>query len=386
MGEPWLSVPVLSKTIVSTSASFSMWPPLLIRMPLRAAHVIEDSNAVGAATRMPVPKSTITNDRKRFKSRVSRVVEARPSVGMTRRSPKRSAWFCIRVSPRGAESTSRAICPAVVSVPTLAARSVNCPSRRIVSRTKKKATKKPLVKKQRGTSVGSIATNLHEGSRSEYLAQYVFSSFGTAVPVPRQEDTGLDIYCTLLERDGPLAWPRAYYSVQVKSTMEPWTFASPDSVRWIIEHPLPIFLCIVLKAEPRILIYPTTPRFAAWILPLHKNHLALIPGTEKRAQPIKTSWEVGSSFELKAPILNFTIQEALDDTFRARLVDVLKLWIRYDMDNIFRIKCGIHHFRAPCEYETNSADVTNGESWFGGPFSEQSRAVQAPTFSAKSRS
>jgi hypothetical protein len=243
---------------------------------------------------------------------------------------------------------------------------------RATSRTKKTATKKPLVKKQRVASVGSIAANLHEGSRSEYLAQYVFSSFGTAVPVPHQEDTGLDIYCTLLERDGPRAWPRAYYSVQVKSRMEPWTFASPESVRWIIEHPLPIFLCIVLKAEARILIYPTTPRFAAWILPLHKNHLVLIPGTEKRAQPIETSWEVGSSFELKAPILNFTIQEALDDTFRARLVDVLKLWIRYDMDNIFRIKCGIHHFRAPYEFETNSADVTNGESGFGGPFSEQS--------------
>jgi hypothetical protein len=113
----------------------------------------------------------------------------------------------------------------------------------------KKANEKTLVKRQRRTSVGSVATNLHEGSRSEYLAQYVLSSFGTAVPVPHQEDTGLDIYCTLLEPDGPRAWPRAYYSVQVKSTMEPWIFSSPESVRWIIEHPLPIFLCIVLKAE-----------------------------------------------------------------------------------------------------------------------------------------
>jgi hypothetical protein len=44
----------------------------------------------------------------------------------------------------------------------------------------KKVVKKPLAaKKQRGASVGSLAINLHEGSRSEYLAQYVFSSFGT---------------------------------------------------------------------------------------------------------------------------------------------------------------------------------------------------------------
>jgi len=53
--------------------------------------------------------------------------------------------------------------------------------------------------------VGSLAYNLHEGSRSEYLAQYVFSSFGTAIPVPHQEDSGIDIYCTILEREGQRA-------------------------------------------------------------------------------------------------------------------------------------------------------------------------------------
>jgi hypothetical protein len=88
--------------------------------------------------------------------------------------------------------------------------------------------------------------------------------------------------------------------------------------RWIIEHPLPIFLCVVNKAEARILVYLTTPRFAAWILPLHKDRLELIPGTATKAQPIVTSWEEGSSFQLNAPILDFTIQQALDDTFRAQ--------------------------------------------------------------------
>jgi len=237
---------------------------------------------------------------------------------------------------------------------------------------KKKAVKKRLATKQRKTSVGSIPPNLHEGSRSEYLAQYVFSSFGTAVPVPHQEDTGLDIYCTLLEREGRRAWPRAYYAVQVKSNMEPWIFDSEESVRWIIEHPLPIFLCVVRKAEARILVYQTTPRFAAWILPLHKNRLELIPGTEKRARPIETSWEEGSSFELKAPILNFTIQEALDDSFRAQLATVIKFWIDNDLENIFRIKCGNPHFQVPYEYETNTTGGIGGTSEYGGPFSEES--------------
>jgi hypothetical protein len=124
---------------------------------------------------------------------------------------------------------------------------------------------------------------LHEGSRSEYLAQFVFSSFGTAIPVPRLKDAGLDIYCTLLEQIGRRAWPRAYYSLQVKSTMDPWVFNGPDSVRWIIEHPLPIFLCVVQKAKAIILVYHTTPRFAVWALPTHPNRLELIPGTGTKA-------------------------------------------------------------------------------------------------------
>jgi hypothetical protein len=237
---------------------------------------------------------------------------------------------------------------------------------------KRKTPNKKKAVRQRKTSAGSIAANLHEGSRSEYLAQYVFSSFGTAVPVPHQEDTGLDVYCTLLERDGQRAWPRAYYAVQVKSNMDPWIFDGEKSVRWIIEHPLPIFLCVVRKAEARILVYQTTPRFAAWILPLHKNRLELVPGIETRAQSIMTSWEEGGSFELKAPILNFTIEDALDDSFRARIATVLKFWIDNDQENIFRVKCGNPHFQAPYEYETNTAGGIGGTGDFGGPFSDQS--------------
>jgi hypothetical protein len=71
---------------------------------------------------------------------------------------------------------------------------------------------------------GAIAAGFHEGGRSEYLAQYVFSMFGTSVQVPHQEDHGLDLLCAVTERKGRRAWPVAYYSVQVKSSDEPWLF------------------------------------------------------------------------------------------------------------------------------------------------------------------
>ena len=46
-------------------------------------------------------------------------------------------------------------------------------------------------------NVGALAANLHEGTRSEYLVQYGFAAFGTAISVPHQEDTGIDLYCTM---------------------------------------------------------------------------------------------------------------------------------------------------------------------------------------------
>jgi hypothetical protein len=215
-------------------------------------------------------------------------------------------------------------------------------------------------KTKKASKVGAIATNFHEGSRSEYLAQFVFSSFGTAIPVPHQEDSGIDLYCTLLEPDGQRAWPRAYYSVQVKSTMDSWVFDGAESVRWIIQHPLPIFLCIVQKSGARILVYHTAPRFAVWALPTQPIRLELIPGIETKAHTL--DWETGDTFNLKAPILNFTIQEILDSGFRAQVEKVLKLWIDYDMENLFRIKCGIHRFWGPADYETNKINFT---AWTG---------------------
>jgi hypothetical protein len=223
-------------------------------------------------------------------------------------------------------------------------------------------------KKTEPTMTGSTSVNLRGGARSEYLAQFVFSSFGTAIPVPRQEDTGLDIYCTLLEPVGRRAWPRSYYSVQVKSNLEPWVFDGAESVRWIIEHPLPIFLSVVLKSEARILVYHTTPRFSAWALPTHPNRLELILGTETKAQTVDWNWSAESNtFNLRAPILNFTIQELLNDDFRARIADVLKFWIDYDVGNLARIRNGMPTFWVPCDYETNQIKFS-GWMQQGGPF------------------
>ena len=212
--------------------------------------------------------------------------------------------------------------------------------------------------------VGAIAANLHEGSRSEYLAQYVFASFGTAVSVPHQEDSGIDLYCTLTERVGSRAWPRAYFSVQVKSTMDSWALDSEESVRWLVEHPLPFLLCIVDKSAARLRVYHTSPRFYVWSLPPLPNRLELVPASDREGRC--TQWEGGTTFSLSAPILDASVQDLLDDVFHRQAWEVLRFWIGFDLENLARIKAGIHSFRMPDQYTTNATTfrgwVTQGTS------------------------
>jgi hypothetical protein len=142
----------------------------------------------------------------------------------------------------------------------------------------------------------------------------------------------------------------------VKSKIEPWVFNSRNSVRWFIEHPLPIFLCIVQEAEARILIYHTTPRFTLWTMPELPERFELILGTETQAVTGQWAW-IGPC-TLAAPILDFTINDILDEDFRSQVKSVLKFWIDIDVENMARIKNGIQQFKVPYDYETNKAKLT----------------------------
>jgi hypothetical protein len=208
-------------------------------------------------------------------------------------------------------------------------------------------------------STGSLVHGFHEGSRSEYLAQYFFASFGTAVAVPHQEDTGIDLYCTLTERLGRLAWPRAHFTVQVKSKVAPWRFTSPESVEWLVHHPLPLFLCIVDKGPARLRVYHTNARFALWAMPPLPAQIDLFP--EELEQGEFNSWLGAGSVSLSAPIIDIAIGDLVDDNRHTMLREVLTSWLDLEQRNLLCVQNGLNAFEAPYQYRTNSDDI-----WAGG--------------------
>ena len=148
-------------------------------------------------------------------------------------------------------------------------------------------------------SPGAVAANLYQGSRSEYLAQYVFSMFGTAALVPHEADYGLDLFCTRTRTERGRAEPYAYYAVQIKSTPDPWVFDGPGSVRWILEYPAPLLFCVVNKnaAEKvaRFSVYQLIARFQAAIMPDQPPSLTLVPGEPGKTCPFTGCRELVSA-------------------------------------------------------------------------------------------
>ena len=186
----------------------------------------------------------------------------------------------------------------------------------------------------------------------EYYAGLVLSAVGTASPVPHQEDTGVDYYCTLIEHEGQRGLVTDLFTVQVKSNLEPWVFKTPESVRWLVAHLLPLFLCVVNRTEGSVSIFHTAPRFYLWAMPPLPDCVNLWPTQDEIGQC--TQWEGGTTFSLSAPILTLNVQEAEQQSFRDMAKEVLKFWISVDKANLARMVDGIHSFQMPHEYLTNS--------------------------------
>jgi hypothetical protein len=220
-------------------------------------------------------------------------------------------------------------------------------------------------------SPGAVAANLYQGTRSEYLAQYVFSVFGTAALVPHEADYGLDLFCTRTRTDRGRAEPYAYYAVQIKSTPDPWVFEGPGSVRWILQYPAPLLFCVVeknlAKKVAQFSVYQLIARFRAAVMPDQPEKLTPVPGepgaTDQTHRPA-IGWDADGKMQMGPPILQFTLDQLYEDDMARLIGDVLDYWIVNDLRNILRQQMGMRAASGPPDYATNEVPPPSGFGTF----------------------
>ncbi len=213
---------------------------------------------------------------------------------------------------------------------------------------------------------GSYAANLKEGSRSEILADYLFSQWGAVTPVRRQDDIGVDLYCTLSHQVGRRAVVDDYFVVQVKSGTAPWVLNDKESVRWLVEYPTPLFLACVDKGRGSIAVYHVIPRFYVWALGRLPDRLELTPEDRDDGEVVR--WENGENFSLSAPVIRATIADLINDETMEIMCDVFRRWVHYDRENCDLVRQGLLRFRMPPSYRVNQVpDDSIAEVGYGEP-------------------
>lgn len=205
---------------------------------------------------------------------------------------------------------------------------------------------------------GSFAVNAKEGSRSEILADYLFSRWGPVTPVRRTDDFGIDLYCTLFDRIGQGAAVRDYFSVQVKSGLIPWEFTTQEQVQWLTEYPTPLFLACVDKKKLSVSIYHVMVRFLLRATGA-AGGIVLVPEDGDTADSLGGIGGQIGRYSLPAPIVKATVEDIMDDAKTEQLRRVFETWVGFERENCDLARRGLLRFRIPLPYRVNEIPASS---------------------------
>jgi hypothetical protein len=220
---------------------------------------------------------------------------------------------------------------------------------------------------QEDTMSGMRYYNFREGDRSEYLANYLLSGIGLVTPFPRQEDIGIDFYCSLADQErGRLTFGFPYL-VQVKSISETeLSFGSVkdgkwqhEDILWLFRQELPLFIGFVDKSAIRIDLFNTS---AFWFTV--KEHptcsqLVFRPRRDPQAnqdvgKPSVTAlndWptqDAGDGMkhevDLGQPIISLHYSDLENNDKLRRMKDALRAVIYIEQDNLMYRRMALPYF------------------------------------------
>ncbi|MBE0540430.1 MAG: hypothetical protein IH623_03505 [Verrucomicrobia bacterium] len=209
---------------------------------------------------------------------------------------------------------------------------------------------------------GALGYGWHESNRGEYLAQYFLAALGVSAPVIRQEDIGVDFFCSLAKEEnkkltfhspfmvqhGAEGSKRFAYGGYDKKDSKKWR---GDELEWLFSQELPLFLCVTNRVEGHFHLYSTS---AMWLLRYQFGDMtSVVLCPDEEHDPLKESVrdkvgkekEHGDGYEYHVPLGNPIVSLSFSDVNqegRASAIASLTLAINLEQTNITLRRLGVH--------------------------------------------
>jgi hypothetical protein len=108
-------------------------------------------------------------------------------------------------------------------------------------------------------------------------------------------------------------------------------------------------------------------RFQAAVMPELPESLTLVSGEAGRTDAThrpRVGWDADGRLHLGPPILEFSVDELLDDQRYKLFGSVLDYWVLNDLRNILRRQMGMRSASGPAHYATNEVPPPSGFGTF----------------------
>lgn len=200
------------------------------------------------------------------------------------------------------------------------------------------------------------------GDRSELLVEQLLSAFAFTTRVPRQEDIGVDFFCSLISRQEQPLKAGPFFAVQAKSSSDPVVYEKDHEIAWITSQENPLLLCVADRAALAMDVYST------WNLlcgPLKDkpSRIKLLPGVARGEWPgVEFKSDGTQEIYLGAPIIRVTDADVFDDASVDRIAGVIAEWVALDRTNIVNRHVGMFWVAGPLNYRIGQSPYESGQA------------------------
>lgn len=218
-------------------------------------------------------------------------------------------------------------------------------------------------------SGGVIAINFGQGSRAEILAQYFFSEFCVAERVVKENDFGIDLYCSLMSPIGSIGLTSSLFAVQIKSGNALFKYKGENISQWLKLINIPLLMCRVDRLTLTIKIYTTWRMHELLSNPNSFTEINFIesysdePDADNLKGPVivdnvATVW-------MGPPIIQCTLHELIDPQFPKNEISVvLNDWVTLECLNYTKRHFGITAYYGYTKWVTNRSLRSSERTWY----------------------